>query len=531
MAENLTEEEKQELLARKQDQPTTAAPAADYLTLLGIFEGLPPDLRIGNYAEIKPVFMRLKSLEREIAIKRVSKALGVRADIIRKELAGDSEIAAERRPSWFDHDGSFVPPVLAQYLMNKLCTFVYDRNMLYYYDEGYYKPRGFQYIKSQCITLMSHDYLDGHGNEVGKYIETSLWSANPVLDVDARYINVENGLLDWMSDPPQLLPHDPRYLASIRIPVRYDPDAACPAIDQFFADVLPDDCIDLAYELFGYCLIPDTNFQKAFMMLGDGANGKSKFLALLQAFVGRSNCSAESLQDLGENRFRAANLVGKLVNIFSDLPARMLEDTAIFKTLVSGDSLSAERKGEQAFEFTNYARMVFSANKLPPTKDLSHGFFRRWCIIRFPNSFPEGSPKRDPAILSKITTQQELSGLLNKAIIGLVRLFSQREFSKPASVEAEVMLYQNENDNVRLFFSECCEFVIGSIVSKEQLYKSYTKWCHSGNYRSISRQKFNNHVKSVFPAVKEDTNGGFRKWVNLAEIILPEETNTELIRN
>jgi putative DNA primase/helicase len=520
MAESLTEEEKKEILSRKK-QDTAPVPAPiDYLTLLTVFEGLQPDEKLKNYLEIKPVLMQLKStLEREVAIKRVAKALGVSTAIIKEELAGGTETAATRRPRWVDHSGDFVPPILAQFLMNKQCTFVYDRNMLYFFDEGYYKPKGFQYIKGRCVELMGDEYRDGHGNEVGKYIETTLWHSEPVLDVDARYINVENGLLDWMADPPELKPHDPNYLSSIRIPVHYDPDATCPAIDQFFADILPEDCLELAYELFGYCLIPDTNFQKAFMMLGDGANGKSKFLALLQAFIGRANCSAESLQDLAENRFRAANLVGKLVNIFSDLPAKMLEDTALFKALVSGDALSAERKGEQAFEFINYARMVFSANKLPPTKDLSHGFFRRWCIIRFPNSFPEGSPKRDPAILSKITTQQELSGLLNQAIVGLVRLFSQREFSKPASVEAEVAIYQNENDNVRLFFADCCEFKIGAIIGKDQLYKSYEKWCHSGNYRAISRTKFNNHVKSVFPSVREDTHG-VRKWVGIAELML-----------
>ncbi|CQR71367.1 hypothetical protein SOV_17260 [Sporomusa ovata DSM 2662] len=526
ITELLSPEEKQELLQlREQVQAEKSLKTTEEilsgLELLSITSE-----KLQFYRQkIVPLLLRLKGVERETALKRVAKTLEVSVKAIREEIAAGSETAASR--AWFDIDGSFVPPVLAQHLMQKKYRFVYDRNMLYFYQDGYYKPKGFQFIKARCLGLMENEYRDVHGNEVGKYIETILWNSEPMLDTDARYINVENGLLDWMADPPELLPHNPDYFSSIRIPVRYDPEAACPQIDTFFQDTLPEDCLDLAYELFGYCLLPDTSFQKAFMLLGSGANGKSKFLGLLQAFIGRQNCSAESLQDLGENRFRAASLAGKLVNIFSDLPDKRLEDTALFKALVSGDAISAERKGEQSFEFENHARLVFSANKLPPTKDLSHGFFRRWVIIRFGNSFPEGSPKRDPNILAKITAPEELSGLLNQVIGALVRLFTQKKFSIPASVTAEINAYQNENDNVRIFFEECCELRVGAMVSKDQLYKSYEKWCHAGNYHAISRNKFNTHVKTVYPSVREDTHG-IRKWVGIAELALVNDAKEKI---
>lgn len=425
-------------------------------------------------------------------------------------------------PYWYDDKGNLIPPLLAQYLMTDT-PYIYDRNTLYYYHDGYYKPDGDRYIKSKAITLMANKYRDRHGTELARYVENSLWNPNTILDREASYINLENGVLDWMADPPQLLPHDPKYLTSIRIPVRYDPDATCPEIEQFLEEVLPDDCIDLAYEIFGYCLIPNTQFQKAFMLTGEGENGKSVFLTLLQTFVGAKNCCAESIQDLADNRFRVASLVGKLVNIFPDLSSKQLDDTSIFKALVSGDVIAAERKGEQSFEFKNYARMIFSANKLPPTKDLSHGFFRRWCIIRFPNQFPEGSPKRDPAKQDKVTRPAELSGLLNLAVSGLVRLFTRRAFSKPQSTERQLQGYRYENDNVLIFFDECCQSVVGAKVSKDQLYTAYEKWCHSGGFRNISRMNFNKHIKTTFPDVKEDTNG-VRKWIG---IVLSEPDNTD----
>lgn len=526
LAENddlkLTEEERNELL-RQERQVKAQQKETALAALVADLEEVPTiEEKLAYYTErLLPQLAKMKPVEQEKAIKQVAKVLEVSVKAIRSEIAAASDQDEKRK--WFDRDGTFIPPVLANYIMEQEYPFVYDRNMLYFYDDGYYRPQGFQKIKARCLELMRNEYRDAHGNEVAKYIETSQWSANPVLDTDARFINVENGLLDWIADPPEIKTHDPDYLSSIRIPVQYDPKAECPAIDQFFRDVLPTDCIDLVYEIFGYCLLPDTRFQKAFMLLGSGANGKSVFISLLQTFIGKANCSAESLQDITENRFRVASLVGKLVNTFSDLPSKMMEDTALFKALVSGDALSAERKGEQAFEFVNHARLVFSANELPRTKDLSHGFFRRWIIIRFPNSFAEGNAKRDPAILKKLTTQEELSGLLNKCIQALVRLFSQREFTKPASVEAELMIYQSDNDNVRIFFDECCEFRIGAFAPKEDLYRKYEKWANSGNFRAISRQKFNNHIKNIFPNVKEDTNGGQRKWLNLAIVEIKTE--------
>ena len=436
----------------------------------------------------------------------------------------ESGSSANSIPYWYTEKGALIPPILAQYLMTAT-AYIFDRNTLYHYHDGYYKPNGDRYIKNRAITLMGDKYRDSHGTELCRYIESSLWSPEQVLDKDAKTINLENGVLDWMANPPRLLPHDPKYLSSIRIPVRYDPDATCPEIEQFLTEILPDDCLDLAYEIFGYCLIPNTTFQKAFMLTGEGDNGKSVFLSLLQTFIGAKNCCAESVQDLSDNRFRIASLVGKLVNIFPDLSSKPLDDTSIFKALVSGDVIAAERKGEQSFEFKNYARMIFSANKLPPTKDLSHGFFKRWCIIRFPNQFPEGSPKRDPGKLDKVTRPTELSGLLNLAVAGLARLFTQRAFSKPQSTERQLQGYRYENDNVLIFFDERCVSDPGAKISKEQLYTAYERWCEGGGFRNISRMNFNKHIKTVFPHVKEDTNGT-RKWVGIALIVEPDNTET-----
>jgi putative DNA primase/helicase len=167
-------------------------------------------------------------------------------------------------------------------------------------------------------------------------------------------------------------------------------------------------------EWAGYSLIPDTRMQKAVMLLGNGSNGKSVYLKLLTRFIGEKNTSGESLHRLENNRFSSANLYGKLINVFPDLASTRIFENSTFKNLCGGDRIHGERKGETAFVFDNTARLIFSANELPPNKNGNFAYFRRWILIDFPNTFEGKAADKD--LIEKLVTPEELSGFLNKAL-------------------------------------------------------------------------------------------------------------------
>ena len=98
-------------------------------------------------------------------------------------------------------------------------------------------------------------------------------------------------------------------------------------------------------------MLPNNSYQKSFIFLGQGANGKSTLLDLLLAFLGSLNASKVSLQDLGSNRFRVAELYGRMANIFTDLDNKSLQSTSMFKMITTGDPITAERKFKDPFEF------------------------------------------------------------------------------------------------------------------------------------------------------------------------------------
>ncbi|MBI1955060.1 MAG: hypothetical protein HYS38_01555 [Acidobacteria bacterium] len=172
------------------------------------------------------------------------------------------------------------------------------------------------------------------------------------------------------------------------------------------------------WEIVAWLMTPYTSIQKAVLLMGDGANGKSTFLRAIMSFLGKHNTAAVSLHRLEGDRFSAARLVNKLANICPDLPSNDLVSTSVFKALTGGDPLLAEYKFKDAFEFIPYARLIFSANHAPKSKDASSAFFRRWLVIPFDRTFAEGAAGTMPrgVLDSQLSEPAELSGVLNRAL-------------------------------------------------------------------------------------------------------------------
>lgn len=348
------------------------------------------------------------------------------------------------------------------------------------YVHNQWRDGGEEFIKQQCqrrvgvkevLTQYKVDEVIGH-------IKRTTYMTRQVFNREKWVVNVQNGLLDLRTR--ELRPHNPDFLSTVHIPVTYDSQADCPRIKQFFREVLPGDDIPTIEELFGYCLIPDYSFQKAFLLVGDGANGKSTLLRLLRAFVGKDNCANVPWHALELDRFAKSELEGKLVNIFADMPSKSLNQTGTFKMLTGGDDIGTEKKFKGYFSYQNFARLVFSANRPPKIYgEDSFAFWRRWTIIHFPNEFT--GARDDKRLLGKLIASHELSGLLNLAMAGLERLQAQQHFSNERPVDEVTEMYLRTSDPVYAFLQDCCDPETDSWIEKDQLYKAYVKYSEDNN--------------------------------------------------
>jgi|Deesub1362A_J573_1020465.scaffolds.fasta_scaffold01902_8 putative DNA primase/helicase len=402
-----------------------------------------------------------------------------------KEETLDMEV--DLKDLFFDENGKFIAKRLADEIMSQVqfVTLV-DTEEVWYYSDGIFKPGGEAIIKALCQEYLGEKANTHRVNEVIGHIQRSTYIERSEFDKNINLIAVENGVLNL--ETGELVPHSPDYFPTVKIPVVYDPEADCPKVKKFLSEVLHPDDIPVIEEFFGFCLWRKYFIHKAFMLVGEGSNGKTTLIKLLENFLGKQNVSSVSIQDLGENRFAAAELYGKLANLFADIPDRALRNTGIFKMLTGGDTLTVERKFKNPFKFENYAKQIYSCNKLPETYDETDAFFRRWIIINFPNKF-EGD-KADKTLIEKLTTPEELSGLLNLALEGLNRLLEKGEFSKGVSTEEVREAYIRMSNPVAAFVMDCIEIDPEGYIPKKELYSNFCEYCRKNKLPTVSENTF-----------------------------------------
>ena len=282
---------------------------------------------------------------------------------------------------------------------------------------------------------------------------------------------MENGIFDLLEK--KLIEHSSDFRFLSQIPVIYDPEVECPVIDQFLSEIIAPDDIRVIFEIIGYCLYRSYPIQKAIMFIGEGSNGKSTLAKLIKIFLGSDNCAAHALQDFENFRFATADLYQKNANIFADIPATAVRGTGVFKMLTGGDPIRAEKKFKSSFIFDNYAKLIFSANRVPATNDDTNAFFRRWVLINFPNTFERETD--DTNKLSKITTGKELSGLFNKAVKALETILKEGAFSISKTTDDIRDDYVRKSDPVAAFTMDCIEADSELWVGKDEIYRKFAE--------------------------------------------------------
>lgn len=257
------------------------------------------------------------------------------------------------------------------------------------------------------------------------------------------------------------------YYSFIQLPVEYNPEALCPVIDQFVADVFGSDKVDEVYDYIGYILLPHVLYQRAMIMIGSGKNGKTTFLDMLTHFLGMDNISQIPLQLL-DDKFSLINLKNKLANIVSDIPSKKLLDSGNAKRVVTDETLSGNIKNVQgSFNFINRCKMLYSCNNLPLSEDMGSAFYRRWRLFVCDAQFDKN---KDINILSKITSPSELSGLFNRALEGIERLKKNGGF--PDTEQEVKEIWTMETNPVAEFIIHCCNRVKGSETKSKDIFNA-----------------------------------------------------------
>jgi len=404
---------------------------------------------------------------------------------------------------------------IVQDLMRKYTFICMYNGDLYVYENGVYSMDEAEIIIEQTVEKELGEEATRHDeNEVINSIKCRNYVDWNFFDMPLNEICVNNGVFDI--EQGTIDDHDPIFHFQAKLPVTYVPKITeCPKIDKFFHEITgSQEAVDSLYEFFGYCLYRKYTFHKAFMLIGEGDNGKSTLLKLLKAFLGKENVSNVALQDLCQTRFTLVTLYGKLANIYADLePKRGLYQTGRFKMLVGGDPIDAERKFlQRRLKFENCAKLIFSCNKIPINEnDDTDAFWRRWIIINFPNQFK--GDDCDPNILNKMTVPEELSGLLYKSIKALQRLLKKGHFTKDPSSEEIRENWIMASDSIKAFREKCLDKDPKAVVVKAEVYRKFIEFCEEHNLPTIDNNIFSRKLRKHIDFYDCQKTVGGRKGV------------------
>lgn len=409
-----------------------------------------------------------------------------------------SDPLSERELETILRDDAFKKPVFfkgSTFLFDKFATYLKNNNhivkingQLHIYKDGIYVP-GHAEIESQMIKHIPH-LKRANRSEVLAYLEI-------MIDGEAKTTNPNviaftNGL--YNTKDGSFRDFTPDVVITNKIPWPYNPAAYSELLDHTLDRLACNDpeVRALLEEMVGYCLYRRNELGKAFILIGDKSNGKSTFLHVVKNMLGDSNIASLDLKELGD-RFKTAELFGKLANIGDDIGDEFIANASVFKKLVTGDRVNVERKGQDPFEFNNYAKFLFSANNIPRMKDKTGAVQRRLVIVPFDAKFTPNDPDFRPFIKDELCEQDSMEYLIVLGLKALKSVLGKAQFTTSKRVQGQLDEYEQNNNPIIGFIQEVG---LDGIVNEatNTVYRRYKEYCIANNFQALSAIEFSRQI-------------------------------------
>ena len=418
----------------------------------------------------------------------------LREDAFKDELYVDklTRSIENVKPSAFDH------ALFSEVLL--------DTHEIMYYNNEFYEFNGKIW---ECISeLKLHRYIldlcpnstlkTASRNEVIQYLKATTYVEE--IKLDKNHVVVQNGRLNL--DNFRLEDFDSKKYDFNMLPITYNPNIGKNAVvDNFLNKVFceRDELIELFKEMLGSTILKHNRYQRAFVFVGKGSNGKSTLLEMIKAFLGTGNYSDLDIGQIAD-RFSTQMLENKFANIGDDCNNVRLKDTGVIKKVFAGQEVMVEKKGQDGYNIVPYATHFYSANELIKSTDKTEGFYRRFLFVPMTANIKRTDKDFDVNIIDKLTTDEALSYLLNLALDGITQLELDDGFIEPAISEILKNETKEESDTVRAWIADT-DLIREDFVETPQniLYIEYTNWCSRlGQCSPQSNRRFTNTVKEIF---------------------------------
>ena len=438
--------------------------------------------------------------DNSFTIEEIRETIRIINHYIMTDPLPESEIETILRDEAFQKPSFFGGKDNRTFLFDKFATFLKlndhvlkINNQLHIYRDGIY-CKGKANIEAAMIKYIPQ-LNRARRTEVYEYLNVFIQDN---VQQNTEWIAFRNGLYNIFDET--FTEYSPEIVITNKIDWNYNPSAYSQLMDDVLNRI---SCNDkeiriLLEQMIGYCFYRRNELRKAFILTGDGSNGKSTFIAVIQSLLGEDNISALDLKELGD-RFKTAELFGKLANLGDDIGDEFIPNAAIFKKLVTGERVSVEQKGRDPFEFNSFAKLIFSANEIPRIKDKTGAVLDRLVIVPFNAKFNVSKSGYKQNIKQDLVNNAEaMEYLINLGLAGLKNILQNQKFSGSSKVEGEIENYRERNNPVLGFLHEC-EDEDYDIIEKvtSEVYRRYQIYCSKNNFQPVSNIEFSKQINRL----------------------------------
>lgn len=338
--------------------------------------------------------------------------------------------------------------------------------------------------------------LDGESAMLDKLLKNltrtrELYVDENDMDAMEEFIAAENGLVNLKTR--DLVPNAPDALMVKYCNVRYDPSADCPTwrkcVSTWFGS---EEVAWYMQKVLGKMLAGRPDEEAFYLLIGDGANGKSSFLETISEVMGGYSKALSDETVIGRkgtpasgHRADIVRLQGARFVYCSETGSGESFRAADLKRISGGDKISARGAyAAEVKEFPARFTLFIATNFAPNMQGADNAMRRRIRLIDFPHDFENDPKYRAMRIkgLSRVL-KAERSGIFNWLLEGREGELKEG-LAVPKSVQDASNAYVDSHDLVTQWFDERCE--IGrpekeNDPSTKDLFESYCQWLESMN--------------------------------------------------
>lgn len=314
----------------------------------------------------------------------------------------------------------------------------------------------------------------------GKIIEAlkRIGRLNTPKDAKKTWVQFKNMIIDIETE--EKFEATSEYFITNPIPWEQGETEETPIIDKIFKEWVGEEYVITLKEIMAFSTLTYMPVHRIFCLIGVGLNGKSSFIRLIEMLLSKENVTSSSIERLTNGHFETAKLYKKLVVVIGEIDKEIFKKTSLLKSLSGDDLIPIEFKNKNPFDSHNYAKPIIASNRLPETNDKTKGFFRRWCIIDFPNKFLE---KGDILINIPPHEFNNFCKSIPKIVKQIVR---NGGFTNEGDIEQREQKYISHSSPINQFIQEHCLIGENQKIEFSIFYKEFSAFIEDHGYPKVS---------------------------------------------